>query len=116
MSARGSVLALVLVSVLAACSSQAAGASPIAADKVDLPPSYRFDPAGISIKVGTTVTWTNSDHFTHSVQLLDGDLPKDPHMMEPGGSTTVTFPTAGAFHYQCHLHPQNMQGIVVVTG
>jgi plastocyanin len=60
------------------------------------------------------VTWTNDDHFTHSVQLLDGGLPTDPHVMEPGQQTTVTFATAGTYHYQCHLHPQNMQGTVTV--
>ncbi|HET7028973.1 MAG TPA: plastocyanin/azurin family copper-binding protein [Candidatus Limnocylindrales bacterium] len=106
----------VLAIVLAACSSQAAGASPVATDKVDLPPSYRFAPAAITIKAGTTVTWTNDDHFTHSVQLLDGGLPTDPHVMEPGQQTTVTFATAGTYHYQCHLHPQNMKGTVIVTG
>jgi plastocyanin len=112
----GLALAAVLALVLAACSSQAAGASPVATDKVDLPPSYRFAPAAITVKAGTTVTWTNDDHFTHSVQLLDGDLAKDPHVMEPGQQTTLAFPTAGTYHYQCHLHPQNMQGTVVVTG
>ena len=115
MSARGSVLALVLVSVLAACSSQAAGASPTSTDRVDLPPSYRFAPATITVKAGTTVTWTNHDNFTHSVQVLDGGLPTDPHVMEPGQAATLTFPAAGTYHYQCHLHPQNMQGTVVVS-
>jgi plastocyanin len=114
-SASRALGAVTVAIVLAACSSQAAGASPAATDRVDLPPSYRFAPAVIAVKAGTTVTWTNDDHFTHSVQLLDGDLPSDPHVMEPGQATTVTFPTAGTFHYQCHLHPQNMKGTVVVT-
>ena len=111
-SASGALLAL----VLAACSSQAAGATPVATDKVDLPPSYKFVPTAITIKAGTTVTWTNNDNFTHSVQLLDGGLSGDPHVMAPGESTTVTFPSAGTYHYQCHLHPQNMKGTVEVTG
>ena len=98
-----------------ACGSQAAGASPVPTDQVDLPPSYKFAPAAITVKAGTTVTWTNDDHFTHSVQLLDGDLPKDPHTMEPGQTATVSFPAAGTFHYQCHLHPQNMKGTVTVV-
>ena len=106
---------LAVAIVLAACSSQAAGASPTATDKVDLPPSYKFAPAAITVKAGTTVTWTNDDHFTHSVQLLDGGMPADPHVMEPGQQATVTFPTAGTFRYQCHLHPQNMKGTVTVV-
>ena len=109
-------LVAVAALVLAACSSGAAGAgsSPIATDRVDLPASYRFVPAAISVKAGTTVTWTNDDHFTHSVQLLDSGPPGDPHLMEPGQQTTVTFATVGTYHYQCHLHPQNMQGTVTV--
>jgi plastocyanin len=106
----------VVALVLAACSTGAAGAetSPLPTDTVDLPPSYRFVPVAISVKAGTTVTWTNHDRFTHSVQLLDGGQPSDPHVMEPGQNATVTFPTAGTYHYRCHLHPQNMQGTVTV--
>ena len=105
-----------LALALAACSSGAgaAGASPVATDKVDLPPSYRFAPAAITVQAGATVTWTNDDHFTHSVQILDGGLPGDPHVMQPGQTATVTFATAGTYHYQCHLHPQNMKGVVTV--
>jgi plastocyanin len=114
--ARLAAVALVVGALLGACSGQASTASPVATDKVDLPPSYRFEPAAITVAAGTTVTWTNDDHFTHSVQLLDGDLSKDPHTMEPGQTATLTFPTAGTYHYQCHLHPQNMKGTIVVTG
>ena len=111
---RGWLLAA-LLPVLAACAGQGAPASPTATSAVDLPPSYRFAPAAIVVPAGTTVTWTNDDHFTHSVQVLDGGLPSDPHVMEPGQTTTITFATAGTYHYQCHLHPQNMQGSVTVS-
>jgi plastocyanin len=104
----------------AACSSSGSGAggagsSPVATSTVDLPPSYRFAPADITIKAGTTVTWTNHDNFSHSVQFTDGGLPTDPQLMKPGASTTFTFQAAGTFHYQCSLHPQQMQGTVTVT-
>ena len=105
---------------VAACSGSGsgnggAGASPVATSTVDLPPSYKFVPAAITVPVGTTVTWTNNDNFSHSVQFLDGGLPTDPLLMKPGESTTFTFETAGTFKYQCHLHPQQMQGTVTVT-
>ncbi len=114
-SRRIASFAAVLAFVLAACSSGAAGASPVPTDKVDLPPSYKFAPPAITVNAGATVIWTNDDHFTHSVQLLDGGLSGDPHVMEPGQTATVTFATAGTYHYQCHLHPQNMQGTVIVV-
>jgi plastocyanin len=105
---------------LAACSSSGSGgagssAVPVATAVVDLPPSYRFAPEAISVAAGTTVTWTNHDNFTHSVQFLDGGLPTEPLQMQPGASTTFAFATPGTYAYQCHLHPQDMRGTVTVT-
>lgn len=93
-----------------------AAASPVATTSVDLPASYKFAPASIVVHVGDTVTWTNHDNFTHSVQFTSGGLPNTPEVMSPGQSATYTFTTAGTFTYQCHLHPQNMQGTVTVEG
>ena len=109
------VAGVLLIGVVAACSQTQAAASPVAASAVDLPPSYRFAPADIVVPAATTVTWTNNDHFTHSVQFLDGGLPSEPHVMEPGATATFAFTTPGLYHYQCHLHPQNMRGSVTVT-
>jgi plastocyanin len=109
------VASLVLtLGVLAGCATASASGSPVAATTVNLPPSYKFDPATIEVRAGSTVTWTNNDHFTHSVQFLDGGLPGGPLVMEPGASATFTFAGVGLYHYQCHLHPQNMQGTVTV--
>jgi plastocyanin len=108
--------ALVVGGLLGACSTGAGsvGASPVATSTVDLPPSYRFQPAAISVAAGTTVTWTNNDHFTHSVQFLDGGLPETPLVMDPGASAQFRFDQPGTYHYQCHLHPQDMRGTVTV--
>jgi plastocyanin len=109
------VASLVLaLGVLAGCATGSASGSPVAATTVNLPPSYKFDPATIEVRAGSTVTWTNNDHFTHSVQFLDGGLPAAPLVMEPGATAKFTFDGVGLYHYQCHLHPQNMQGTVTV--
>jgi plastocyanin len=112
-----SLVGLVIAGVLGGCgpgSGGSAGGSPVATSTVDLPPSYSFAPAAIAIPTGTTVTWTNNDHFTHSVQFLDGGLPGTPLTMDPGAAVTYLFDRPGLYHYQCHLHPQNMQGTVKV--
>jgi plastocyanin len=116
--ARLAAVAIVLAALVAGCSGagNGAGASPVATTSVDLPPSYRFAPADISVAAGATVTWTNNDHFSHSVQFLDGGLPTDPLMMEPGQAQTFTLTAPGTYAYQCHLHPQNMKGTIHVTG
>jgi plastocyanin len=112
----GRLAALLLpLALAAACGGSQAGASPAATSNVELPPSYKFVPADITVKAGTTVTWTNNDNFTHSVQFTDGGLPTQPMLMERGQAARFTFTTAGTFHYQCSLHPQNMKGSVVVT-
>jgi plastocyanin len=104
-----------LVLATAACSGGRPSAAPVATSAIDLPPSYRFAPPAAAVTVGTTVTWTNSDRFTHSVQFLDGGLPGEPFVMEPGAATSFTFDRAGTFQYLCHLHPQNMKGSVTVS-
>lgn len=111
-------LAAVVLLAMAACSGQASGGSttsadPVATTSVDLPKSYKFQPIAIVVAVGATVTWTNSDNFTHSVQL-EGD-PAPGAVMAPGASTSHTFDEPGTFAYVCAFHPQNMKGTVIVT-
>ncbi len=98
--------------LLAAC-APGATADPVATDHVDLPPSYRFEPAAITVPDGTTVTWTNNDHFTHNVRLIDdgGDVLELP----PGESVSFRFTGPGEHRYDCSFHPTDMTGVVVVT-
>jgi plastocyanin len=97
---------------LAACGT-AASPTPVATDHVDLPKSYRFEPEVITVSAGTTVTWTNSDQFTHSVRLVDdgGAVLQ----MAPGESVSFTFETVGTHRYDCSFHAQDMKGSVIVT-
>ncbi|MGH2456611.1 MAG: plastocyanin/azurin family copper-binding protein [Candidatus Limnocylindria bacterium] len=98
--------------LLTACGPQAA-AEPVATNQVDLPPSYKFEPAAITVPNGTTVTWTNNDNFTHNVRLLDdgGELLDLP----PGQSVSFTFTGPGQHRYDCSFHPNDMSGVVVVS-
>ena len=98
--------------LLAACAPQAA-AEPVATDQVNLPPSYRFEPAAIVVPDGTTVTWTNNDNFTHNVRLIDdgGQILALP----PGQSVSFTFTGPGEHRYDCSFHPNDMTGVVVVS-
>ena len=106
------VLALAAIGCSSSGSGSAANASPVATTSVDLPKSYKFAPAAITVTAGSTVTWTNDDNFTHSVRIEGGP----PMVMKPGEKATFTFDKAGTFKYDCSFHPQNMQGRVVVEG
>jgi plastocyanin len=103
---------LVVGVLLAACAPQAA-AEPVATDQVNLPPSYRFEPAAITVPDGTTVTWTNNDNFTHNVRLIDdgGEILTLP----PGASVSFSFTGPGEHRYDCSFHPNDMNGVVVVS-
>jgi plastocyanin len=101
---------------VAGCSSAGGtageAASPVATTSVDLPKSYRFEPAAITVDAGSTVTWTNHDNFSHNVRFEGAE----PLVMKPGESVQRTFDAPGTFRYECSFHPQDMQGTVVVGG
>jgi plastocyanin len=78
-----------------------------------MPPSYKFAPAAISVRVGDTVTWKNSDNFTHDVTFRSGPV-HGHHTVKPGATYRVTFPKAGTYRYECRFHSGDMQGKVVV--
>jgi amicyanin len=86
--------------------------SPTSADKVNIN-NLVFSPADITVKKGTTVTWTNSDSVAHTVTADTGSGPNS-QMLENGQSYSFTFNEVGTFSYHCTPHPQ-MQGSVKVT-
>ena len=107
----------VAVSTVACAGSEGVAPTPVATAHVDLPRSYRFAPEAIMVPAGTTVTWTNSDNFSHSVRFLDddGDQVGEPLVMEPGASVEFTFDEPGVHRYDCSFHPHDMQGTVTVS-
>ena len=66
---------------------------------------------GDRVAAGDTVTWTNDDNFTHTVQV-DG---QEDHEVERGDSVAITFDEPGTYHYVCTLHRRDMDGTVTVT-
>ena len=75
--------------------------------------NFGFQPGTLTVPVGTTVTWTNKDVDTHSVQSADKRFTSSP-ALEHGESYTFTFTTAGTYEYLCSLH-SFMKGKIVVT-
>ena len=83
---------------------------PVATTDVSMAKSYRFAPKVIEIAAGQTVTWTNDDNFTHTVQV-DG---QEDHRVGQDESVSIAFETAGTYHYVCTLHEKDMDGEVIV--
>lgn len=70
--------------------------------------NFKFVPATLSVSPGTTVTWTNKDAATHTVEFPDQN-----QTLGTGASFNRTFSKPGTYTYQCGIHA-SMSGKVVV--
>lgn len=91
--------------------SVTAPAAPVNGDQVNID-NFAFVPATLTVRAGSTVTWTNHDEEPHTVVASDGSFHSPG--LGTGGTFSHTFATAGTFDYVCSIHPM-MHGTVVVT-
>ncbi|MGH2406482.1 MAG: plastocyanin/azurin family copper-binding protein [Candidatus Limnocylindrales bacterium] len=103
--------AIALAVMLTGCSSTPSdgGASGNAVIMQDI----AFKPADLSVKIGTTVIWTNKDSTAHNVKWNDGTTPSGP--LATDQTYQRTFDTAGTFPYICAIHGPSMSGTITVT-
>lgn len=73
--------------------------------------NFAFGPQSLTIKVGTTVTWTNHDDIPHTVVSSDGVFKSKAR--DTDETFSYKFDKAGTFSYFCSLHPK-MTGQVLV--
>ena len=73
---------------------------------------FAFEPATLTVPVGTTVTWTNAGSRPHTVTADNGSF--DSGRLDPGEQFSQSFDRPGTFTYFCGFHP-DMQGSIVVT-
>jgi plastocyanin len=118
------VIMLILACLSAGCTSYSgtpgpaatAAATPVpaaAANAIAIK-NFAFSPATLTVKAGTTVTWTNSDGTSHTV-VSDTGAPvafTSPPIAN-GASFLFTFTQAGTYPYHCSIHP-SMTGTIVV--
>ena len=96
--------------VAAGCGGSGESSEPVGTTEVSMAKSYVFEPRTIEIEAGETVTWTNDDNFTHTVQV-DG---QEDHEVDQGESVSITFDKPGTYDYVCTLHRHDMDGTVIV--
>jgi plastocyanin len=75
--------------------------------------NFVFGPKRITVKAGTTVTWTNRDDIPHTVAAKNREFKSK--VMDTDESFSFTFSTPGEYAYFCSLHP-HMTGTIVVEG
>jgi plastocyanin len=77
-----------------------------------------FNPATITVAAGTTITWTNKDPVAHTVTsgtvnlFLDNLF--DSGTINPNGTYSLIFATAGTFPYSDSIYP-GMKATVIVN-
>ncbi len=75
------------------------------------PTTWKYEPAVLTVKVGTTVTWTNTGAVVHTVTAADRKA-FDSKNIGPKASFSWTFQSAGTFAYFCTYHPW-MKGTII---
>jgi plastocyanin len=102
------VIAMLLL--FAGSSRVTANDQPPAANAVKID-NFVFGPQTITVPVGATVTWTNSDDIPHTAVSTDGVFKSK--VMDTDEKFSYTFSKPGTYPYYCSIHPK-MTGKVVV--
>jgi plastocyanin len=89
-----------------------AAAAPAAQSAVTIE-NFAFAPASLTIKVGTTVVWTNKDGATHTVTSTSGPEQFDSGRLADGKTFSQIFTKAGTYTYHCQIH-SSMTGTIKV--
>jgi plastocyanin len=124
---------LAVLLVVAGCGGSAgagstgasSAASPAAGGAAVTIENFAFTPQTLTVKTGTTVTWTNKDSTTHTVASADGISTgaKTTGLfasgsLGPGDTFSFTFTQPGTYFYLCTIHrgEPTMHGEIVVSG
>ncbi len=74
--------------------------------------NFTFNPPTLTVKAGTTVTWTNKDDIPHGIAVTNNAF-KRSQALDTDDSFSFTFTTPGTYQYFCYIHP-HMTGTIVV--
>jgi plastocyanin len=101
-----------------AAAKPAAPAGPSTAVNIVEPPfrppqEWKHEPAAITVKLGSRVTWTNKGAVLHTATADDGKT-FDSGNLDPGQSWDWAPTQAGTFAYHCTQHAW-MKGTITVT-
>jgi plastocyanin len=73
---------------------------------------FMFNPTPLTVKAGSTVTWTNMDDEPHTVVSDTGEFKSGG--MDTNESFSHKFDKPGTYHFTCSIHPR-MVGTIVVN-
>jgi plastocyanin len=96
----------------AAAAAQPAQAQPAAAAQAVAIANFTFTPQTLTVRAGTTVTWTNKDDIPHGIAWADNAFARS-KPLDTDDSYSLTLTTPGTYKYFCYIHP-HMTGLIVV--
>ncbi len=73
--------------------------------------NFTFQPANLTVKAGTKVTWVNRDDVPHTA--TDTDKRFNSKTLDTDDQFAFTFDQPGTYSYYCALHPK-MTGQIIV--
>jgi amicyanin len=74
--------------------------------------NFTFTPPKVTVKAGTTITWTNKDDIPHGIAATGNAFARS-KALDTDNSYSFTFTTPGTYQYFCYIHP-HMTGTIVV--
>jgi len=74
--------------------------------------NFTFSPQTLTVKTGTTVTWTNKDDIPHGIAATGNTFARS-KALDTDDSYSFTFTAPGTYTYFCYVHP-HMTGTIVV--
>jgi amicyanin len=74
--------------------------------------NFTFNPPTMTVKAGTTVTWTNKDDIPHGIASASNAFTRS-LALDTDQSFSFTFTTPGTYEYFCYIHPHMVGKIVV---
>ena len=83
---------------------------------------FVFSPKEVTVPVGSTVRWIDSEDMFHTVTSTDSLEVRRPNgrfdhaLFRTGDAFEYTFTKAGVYHYYCQPHSTFMFGTVRVSG
>jgi plastocyanin len=77
------------------------------------PRAWGYDPAEVTVPVGTMITWTNTGAVAHTVTADDATF-FDSGSLDPQTLFSFAIDSVGTYTYHCSIHPW-MAGTITVT-
>ncbi|MEZ5358554.1 MAG: cupredoxin family copper-binding protein [Candidatus Zixiibacteriota bacterium] len=74
---------------------------------------FAFSPNNLTITVGDSVVWTNSDAAPHTATSDDAGATFDSGTLTTGMSWGMKFTTPGVIPYHCSIHPSMLATLTV---